>query len=277
MAATEAGLLRHRSECYRSSMSDLHAELTRLSNACDEIEFEAALTEAATRIQGLVLNASHDISQLLTGLPPHFHPLLYRTLERAISIHALPDGAVLRLWALPAVLQVAKIGRQLIEVPTGGLNLIRLNATLHANLAMPGTGGWSNMLPVLLSDTCRQGLTLHQLIEAPRRMRQYIRGEASMPFIRAEDCPAIAVKPGLYTYSVPFVSYQPPGAQIGAGSSSPELTHTLTAWLSSLPDGRSGNITVRWVGRPRAFSQLVEDGDARWPVGLAGYPSYLRH
>ncbi|HSD36325.1 MAG TPA: hypothetical protein VLC92_02385 [Rhodocyclaceae bacterium] len=244
----------------------LHAELARLSNARDGVEYEAALTDAAARIQELVLNLNGgDDAKLWANAPLHARPLIQQIIERAISHQILPDGAVLRLWALPAVFQVSRFAQKIIEMPTDGLHLLRLTSVLHGNLQMADTGSWIHIFPVLLSDSYRQALPLQQLIKTPWLTKQSIRGRGPMPVFLGDDSPLPLTGTEVLTYSVPFVSYQPPSVKIGAGSSSPELTRRLTAWLASLADGRNGDISVRWVGPPRAFSQIIEDGYASWP------------
>jgi hypothetical protein len=257
--------------------ASLQADLERLASAHDEAGYEAALTDAANRIQATILNwrEGGDMPSL-SALPFELRPLLEQVLERAISTHVLVDGSVLRLWMLPVLLETSGLQRKIIGAPAG-LPFLRLTAALHAHLRMAGTNGWIHGFPTLLSENHRQQMPLARLVEIPRQTREAIRGSARLPVF--DDVESSIDPPGreMATHYLPFVSYHYDRSDVVAEAASPELIRRVRGWIFSSGEERANGLRMVWVGKPRLFSQTAGTGYATWPFWENGFPQLGRH
>lgn len=239
--------------------------LESIVSAASDDQCAASLASAAALLQDAVLSgqAPHSVFEAIESCPPHLAPVLTPMVDRAVSFAPLQDGSMLALWLQPVALSSPWHLPAHITLETASLNGIKMTAYLQEQLAVNKLGGWTYVLPTLLSAEQIRQADIGELIRLPHQARAVIRGEH-----KAVEFHSAAIfeynEPGVSLYFLPVVACHPAGAEIGLPAPSERTMHRLSKWVADSFDQQDGDaerLVVHVAPQPQPFSEALGVGE----------------
>lgn len=244
--------------------------LSQLTNAIAEVaaarsdeSCSEALLAAADLLQAASLrNTPDDLLAIVDQVPDHLDGMLAEVMDRAISVHRLPEGGSLSFWLLPVSLEQARVCL-LPRLPLApGMHAMKMAAYLQAQLGLNDGQGWVKVLPQLVSDDQVKTYRLPELLQFPHAVRQVVRGvKPSMPVLPGD---AEASKPGVSLYYLPFIAFHASG-DISAPIEDERVAHRLNKWVeASLSSLALSGVDLKCVPMrtPHVLSRALQSGAA---------------